>query len=337
MANPLPSCLAAALAFWVGGARPAQALNFNLIPDASTPQYVVDAFGTAGAAWSSVLGNDITVNLGIGYTAMGSFTLGETSYNYVQQPYAAVTAALRAGATSADDLSAYSHLQSGDNYSRLINRTTDNPNGAGSATTYLNSLSPVSMTSPNARALGFATAGSTDGSIRFNSGLPFDFNPADGITSGQYDFVGVAMHEIGHVLGFASIINQLEQQPGTAANLPATVLDLFRFSAASLQAGSGFIDTSSDTRPKYFSVDGGATAVAQFALGSTTGYQADHWKEFTFTGLMDPQTFSGSLRRIRPTDLRAFDVIGYQVVPEPSAGLILLGAGLVFWRFKAKL
>jgi hypothetical protein len=164
-----------------------------------------------------------------------------------------------------------------------------------------------------------------------NSNVPWDFNRADGITSGQFDFVGVASHELAHLLGFASGINQLEQVGGAAESLPSSVLDLFRFSKDSNNAG--IIDTTADTRPKYFSIDGGANRVAPFSTGAVygDGMQADHWQNFSFTGLMDPQTFSGMLRNISRTDMRAMDVIGYRI-PEPgSAALALVAAFCATW------
>jgi hypothetical protein len=44
----------------------------------------------------------------------------------------------------------------------------------------------------------------TDASITFSSNFAFDFNPTDGIASGKYDFTAVAVHELGHALGFVS-------------------------------------------------------------------------------------------------------------------------------------
>src|SRR6185295_13641901 len=66
---------------------------------------------------------------------------------------------------------------------------------------------------PNARALGIVPDISNpdsiplnqgDAGIGFNSAHAFDFNPDDGITSGQTDFDSVVTHEIGHALGFVS-------------------------------------------------------------------------------------------------------------------------------------
>ena len=305
-------------------------LTFNLIPDPGTPQYVIDGFAAAASRWSAVLANDITVNVGIGYVPLGAGVLGDTYTPYVEYSYSAVSSALMAGATSTDDFSAYAQLQPGAEYSRLINHTSDNPNGPNSATPYLSSLSPVYMTSANARALGLLGASAaSDGAIRFNSNLPFDFNPADGTASGQFDFISVAAHELGHLLGFVSAVDDLEAAGGAlpGAQIPSTILDLFRFSAESLAAGTGVSDVTADGRDKFFSVDGGGSAVAQFATGVLfgSGRQARHWREFTFVGLMTPDTFPGTQRQISNTDLRAFDVIGYTCVgvPEPATGALL--------------
>ncbi|MCU0782603.1 MAG: NF038122 family metalloprotease [Verrucomicrobia bacterium] len=318
-------------------------LAFNFLPDPGTPQYVMDGFAVAADRWSAVLVNDIVVNVIVGYLPLGSGVLGETGAPYVQQSYASVAAALNASATSADDALACAHLQSGPEYSRLINHTSDNPNGANSGTPYVNSLSPVYLTQANAKALDLLGPGAAaDATVRFNSNLPFDFNPTDGTTSGQFDFVSVAAHELGHALGFVSAVDELEARNGglATAQIPSTILDLFRYSANSLAAGAGFSDVTADGRDKFFSVDGGATSLARFATGVVygSGYQARHWKEFTFVGLMSPETFPGSQRQISNADLRAFDVMGYTRagVPEPGSGaLLLLGllsANLFFRR-----
>jgi hypothetical protein len=310
---------------------------FNVTPDPGTPQYVIDAFSIATAEWSVALADDITVNINLSYQPLAPGSLGQTASSYVQEDYPSVVAALNASATSPDDASAYSHLQPGSTYSRLINHTTDSPNGTNSATPYVNSLAPVLLTRANAKALGFVGSGpGSDAVMQFNSSAPFDFNPSDGTTSGQFDFATIAAHEIGHALGFDSIVNRLEQIPSTADQLPATILDLFRFSAASLAAGTDFIDNTADSSGKFFSVNGGATSVAPFANGAIygSGYQADHWKEFSFTGLMDPQSFPGLQRHIGAADLRAFDVIGYKL-PEPGAGAIL-GFALLLFRYLQK-
>lgn len=66
-----------------------------------------------------------------------------------------------------------------------------------------------------------------DGSITFNSKRTFDFDPSNGITAGQFDFVGTATHEIGHVLGFISGVDILDLN-STIAFLPDNNFQLLR-------------------------------------------------------------------------------------------------------------
>lgn len=64
-------------------ARPIQAVTFNLIPDAGTPQFAIDGFNTAADFWSSRLADNITVNIGI--TSLGANILGETAVGLPRQ------------------------------------------------------------------------------------------------------------------------------------------------------------------------------------------------------------------------------------------------------------
>jgi len=46
--------------------------------------------------------------------------------------------------------------------------------------------------------------------MTFNSEFNFDYDSSDGITAGYYDFETVALHEIGHVLGFVSVVDAID-------------------------------------------------------------------------------------------------------------------------------
>src|SRR6056297_1218005 len=59
--------------------------------------------------------------------------------------------------------------------------------------------------------------------IGFNAAFSWDVNPDDGVNPGQFDFEAVAVHEMGHSLGFTSIIGN-----GGPPNNFFNVLDLFR-------------------------------------------------------------------------------------------------------------
>jgi len=309
-------------------------LVFNLIPEPGTPQFAIDGFSAAAGLWSAALGDTVTINIQIGYTPLGPGVIGQTFSEFVERPYSQVASALGSHRTSADDFSAYAALQPGASYNRLINHTSDNPNGANSGTPYVDTMDRVGMTTANAKVLGLLSPGSAlDATIRFSSALNFDFDHGSTITPGQIDFVGAAAHEIGHALGFVSGVDDIDTSNGAfpAGDFSSNLIDLFRYSALSRAAGSGYTDYTADTRDKFFSVDGGATMVALFATGIVfgDGRQASHWKDNLGIGIMDPTAARGERLEISATDLRAFDVLGYTaVVPEPATG-ILICAGLL--------
>ncbi len=321
-------------------AGPLRAVTFNLIPDAGTPQYAIDGFNAAASLWSSRLADNVTVNIEIGFTSLGANIIGETGSGFVETSYSQVTQALAASRTSADDYSSYAALQTGSSYTRLINHTSDNPNGPNNATPYVDTMDRVAMTTANAKSLGLlAPNSSLDAVIRFSSDFSFDFNH-DNVAPGKIDFIGAAAHEIGHALGFISGVDDIDGLNGTypGSTFSSDLLDLFRYSALSLVQGAGVTDYTADPRDKFFSVDGGLTPVALFADGVTygDGSQASHWKDNLGIGILDPTAGYGETLNISATDLRAFDVMGYTLtpVPEPAAGALAGVSLLVLVLFR---
>lgn len=326
--------------------------NFNAAPGMSAQ--AIQGFAAAGARWSGLFSDNITVNIDVDFRALSPGVLGSASSTQATYGYSTVRNALVADKTSADDNTATANLQGGTNFNMLINRTGNNPNGGGSSTPYLDNTgantSTIRMTNANAKALGLlsGTSAAVDASIAFSSSFGFDFDPSDGITAGLFDFIGIATHEIGHALGFISGVDVLDINNPVFLDDQFTyvsTLDLYRYSSRS--AAVGAIDwTAGDvTSPKYFSLDGGATnAGATFSTGRVVGdgNQASHWKDNLGLGIMDPTAAPGELLAISGMDIRAFDVIGYNLitspVPEPaSVAMWALGAlGLTYARRKRR-
>ncbi|WP_310423365.1 NF038122 family metalloprotease [Chamaesiphon sp. VAR_48_metabat_135_sub] len=322
-----------------GAITPANALTFNFISSNAIDPLALAGFQQAGARWSSLFNDNVTIDLKIDYTALDPGILGQAGSSGQTYTYSQVYSALNADKKSADDTLAVNSLSNSSTFGRLINRTSDNPNGSGSAIPYVDpNHSSIYMNTANAKALGLAVTPPTSGAdaeISFSNLFTWDFNPNDGINANAYDFVGVATHEIGHALGFVSGVDILDGNsppvngPFFASQFTfVNTLDLFRYS--SLSKASNVIDWTADARDKYFSLDRGATNIALFSNGQNfggDGRQASHWRDTMNLGIMDPTAGLGELLAIGDNDKRAFDAIGWDrivannnptEVPEPE-------------------
>lgn len=323
------------------GVHKSEAVTFNFNPQVGTSQAAINGFTQAGNLWSSILTDNATINIDIGFNSLGGNAIANTQYTKETISYTDFRNALTADATSSDDATAIANLPTGSSFALWINLTGDNPNGAASLTPYLDNdgsdnNSTIRLTTANIKALGLSTSQTSDASISFNSNVSFDFDRSDGISAGSYDFVGMAAHEIGHALGFISGVNILDYNPNHSSNDLTYVnsFDLFRFSSQSYNQGKNTLDWTADPRDKYFSLDGGTTVMVADAFSTGLlhgdGYDPGHWKNNSNLGLMDPTAGTGELLSISSLDIQAVDVIGWNVgvaVPEP---LTILGAMTAF-------
>jgi len=324
---------------------------------------VLNGFNQAASRWRNRLFDNIAINLRIDYRDLGlvaanQIILGGATPTTGYLPYSTLRTLLALDAKSAADATAVSFLPTSASLPLLLNYTSNHPNVSGSATAYLDNDGDannafIDIASANAKALGLGVTydptAPWDALIEFTNRVSWDFDPADGITAGQLDFVGVATHEIGHALGFLSGVDVLDtNSPSTSPSTACpsycqdnqfsfvTPFDLFRRSdasrAASASLGQTVIDWTAGTTAKYFAIDGGSsTAFLSTGLIHGDGRQAGHWKDGDLSGvtlgIMDPTASAGQLGVISSLDLLAFDVIGYDTSAPVPAPLPLLGAG----------
>ena len=357
---------------WLAAATPAASLTINLIDIGGvTGSSAQTGFQIAARYWESVLINDATVNLNVGYSNLGPNVLGGTRSSLAQfvpiSDYYSLLAGSGTTALDAQALANLSPLNSAGGVSVIVPGNLSPGSGIDPFSTRMAPddaiNSTIALSTANLRALGIDLGGFVDGQIEFSSTFGFDFNPTNGIGTGQYDFIGVAVHEIGHALGFISGVDDFD----FAAGFPGVVddvwwgygLDMFRYSA------SGQLDWSVGTG-SYFSIDGGQTPLydSYFSTGSDfgNGWQASHWRPpgqptpcDHFRGIMNPYICDGRGAAVTGLDLALFDAIGWNLnfdvladnnryrvtsadmytsfraaVPEPATwAMLILGFGLI--------
>jgi hypothetical protein len=359
VSRPLHMTALASIALAASAAMPAQALTFNFNfsnvtgPNASN---AIAGYQQAGQIWSNLLSDNITVNIAAGFNQLAPGVIAQAGSESVGAFYTDVRTSLTADVMSLDDGVAVVNLPVGtpgtfnvgtqtNPVIRTLNGLSFITNNAFTGARFIDNNQTgnnlvLDVNRANAKALGLLSPNdaNNDAAITFSSSLNFDFDRSNGIASNAYDFVGVAVHEIGHALGFVSGVDTVDifsepDGPDAPINLDNSrvfsVLDLYRYSAESIAAGGEVLDLAYGGTP-FFSIDG-ATNMGPFSTGAFNGdgRQASHWKDNLGLGIMDPTLGFGEFATITNRDLRAFDVIGYNLaaVPEPtSLGLLGLAA-----------
>lgn len=183
----------------------------------------------------------------------------------------------------------------------------------------------IRYTKAHMKVLGYSDLdpffGDVDGTITFNTHFNFDFDLSDGISPESTDFFSVCIHELMHLLGFISGLDNVDYG---ATEFSPTILDFARFRYA--DRGVDFHrDTrlaSTAVRRHMFYIDAfrqtnrtGVTLSSGYNTGD--GNQASHWGANEmygkYIGVMDPTLKKGDFLTLTINDLLAFRLFGYSV------------------------
>ena len=194
--------------FCLSAAR-AEAMSFNVTFDSSVsgaPAGFLTAFNFEVQLLQGLFSDPIVINVNVGWGevaghALSPGNLGQSQTNQQQYTYAQVRAAMQTDAKSANDATAVASLPA-------TNPTT------------------FAMSNAEAKALGLlaGNATATDGFVGFNSSAPYTFDPNNRAVPGEWDFIGIAAHELTEVMGRYGW-----GQNGSGSR--QSPIDLFRFSA----------------------------------------------------------------------------------------------------------
>jgi Ca2+-binding RTX toxin-like protein len=256
----------------------------------NAPPGFKDAVQAVVQYFESVITSPITLNLQFGYgevagQPMDASSVGESIVPSKVYDYATVAAALTGAATSADAKAAAATLP------------VSNPTGGGE----------FLVSSAEAKALGLepGSSGAVDGFVGLSSAFSYSFDPNNRAVPGLYDAIGVLEHEISEVLGRRSYDGMAQ----TDAPPLYSALDLFKYASA------GVRDFTPDG--SFFSVDG-QTLLSQFNDATQNSGDAGDWASSATPDSFDAFCPAGVELGMSATDLRALNVLGWNLQPEST-------------------
>jgi hypothetical protein len=275
----------------------------------------VEAFKRAAARWEAMIQTEvvIVIDVDFGPTIFGEqFDDKTVSLTDAQALRGnSLYPAIRAGLISEGSaISLYNSLPAA---SALTDRGAAQAMTASSAT--LRALGLINQVAdPDGEAINFGAPPA----IGLNSKFDFDFNPDDGIDAGKLDFESLALHDIGHALGFISSVGQQEIAP--AVEVEPCVWDLFRVRPDAIKGDFAAAERilSSGGEQSFYAGDrllGLSTGRPDGAGGDSR--QPSHWKDNDlsgqYTGVMDPTIKPGERQAITENDASAINAIGYKI------------------------
>jgi hypothetical protein len=179
------------------------------------------------------------------------------------------------------------------------------------------------VTTAQAKALGLDESyNGLDGYIIFSNAVNYTYDPNNRGVAGEYDFIGVAEHEISEVMGRDSLLGY-DFGDGNGPSYDEN--DLFRFSAPGVR---NFTPNVPNNDPGvYLSIDNGVTDTVNFWSQSLDN---DDYRGDNPTDPYNQYAGEGQAHQLTYADMVNMDALGYnlQATPEP-ASLTLLATGFL--------
>ncbi len=280
-------------------------LNIVFNVGGSPPAGAVAALDAVALYIESQFSDPITVTLNVSFQSMGPGVLAATGSDYVNNiSYTTVRSNLQT-------------LDFDDTIQTFLPPAPTCPVRYNGASDTVSNESLIDVTEANWAAMRNITTAGTNASITFNTDFSFDYDPSNGV-GGLTCFRSVAVHEVGHALGFVSAT---DFNPGAMEGL-----DLFRF-----QLTDGAFDYNPDTtaeftlRPRLVSNNSPNDShifdniQAEYRMEDGSPQQASHFRDNFNIGIMDPTLGGGETffpNYFRVADQRAFDAIGWDYPPQ---------------------
>ncbi len=294
-------CLCLFILFILSGPR-ASALDIHIIPLGTVPTPILTAFENAAAQWERYIKDPITVTIQVQVDETTGGTLGFASPYTRFFPYESIRGYLIADALKHDpeDMPTLTLPE----ILPIITPATNPFSGF------------VGITKANWKAIGMPS-------------LEHLYGPTDGFITLSSQLVGggaepVALHEIGHILGFMSGIDAVEFYRAGGYSTPVSpyTMDLFRFREQENPSSAEDFTTMPrilDTEGLQYIDDGINRSLVSTGWQFGSGFQASHWHHGPSTGIMEPIIWRWD--SLSPTDVGMLDVTGWDVyrTSQPSA------------------